>query len=1057
VDDDLFATQHDVGGDIAAELSAAGFEDAREIGRGGYGVVFRCRQVAPKRVVAVKLLTVKRAEGRARFVREQRAMAQLTGHPNIVPVFEVGETESGRPFLVMPYCAQGCIQQRIARLGVLEVAEVLRLGVKIAGALATAHRAQIVHRDVKPANILYTDYGEPALGDFGIARTAGGFETATGVVAGSPAFIAPEILSGEGPSAASDVYGLGASLFAGLTGHAAFERRAGEGVMAQFVRIAKEPLPDLREHGIPAAAAAVVDRAMARNPADRPSARELGELIQKAQLSLGLSVAEMTLPDGLEVDRSPTRAAAPAPGVSGEGRLPSTVAGFVGRDTELADLRELLSASRLVTLIGVGGVGKTTLAAQAAAELGPRFSDGVWWVELAELREGALLTQVVAAALGVRDQLGRALSEALVDFLGQRQALVILDNCEHLVGDVAKLAEALLRECPRLRILATSREVIDIEGEAVLRLDPLSCPALDDDPTMCTLAGYEAVQLFVQRARAAAPGFELDAGNAAAIARCCARVEGLPLAIELAAARMRVMSAEEIAEQLSDRFGLLTRGRRGAVSRRQSLAACVEWSYALCSPAEQQLWCRLSVLAASFELPTARDICGEDMPAAEFLDLMCALVDKSILIRSEHHGVARFRLLETLRDYGHDRLTDSERLRLSRRHAHWYHRLVADAEAQWFSPQQLHWVLRLPTEMPNIREALQFSLTDSPAMAVDMVAALRWFWLNHAMLSEGCQWSSRALAAIPAETSVQRIRALFAAAHLALQHGDPVTAVNWLAEARQHLEIVDDPVTRGRMHFTDGYTALLTGDVDHACRCFQQAMAATDDFEVQANSMLGLCDLDLIARDAHGALGWSERSLTLAESRDEWAVRAVAMGMSALAHWMLGRVQHAEELLQQAFALSVQVSDRFGLTNLVEALGWIAEALHRPRQAVVLMAAAAEISRANGALLVMSFLGGFHTECERRLREQLSAEEFQEAWNEGAALTMSTVAEVIFPDPPAVCSANSMTTDERPRAISTAAVGDSEGQIVLGDANLVTLGEGGTGVDASTGNVDAVR
>ncbi len=585
VGDDLFATQHDAGSDIAAELGAAGFEGAREIGRGGYGVVYRCRQVALQRVVAVKVLTVKREEGRARFVREQQAMAQLTGHPNIVPVLKVGETASGRPFLVMPYCAQGCIQQRIARLGVLEVAEVLRLGVKMAGALACAHQAQIVHRDIKPANILYTDYGEPALGDFGIARTAGGFETAAGVLAGSPAFIAPEILSGEGPSAASDVYGLAASLFAGLTGHAAFERRAGEGVMAQFVRIAKEPLPDLREHGIPQEVAAVVDLAMARNPADRPSARELGELIQQVQSRLGLSVAEMTLQDSQEGDRSPSRSVAPAPGSSGGGRLRSAVAGFVGRDTELAQLHELLSASRLVTLIGLGGVGKTTLAAHAAAELGRRFSDGVWWVELAELREGTLLTQVVAEALGVRDQMGRALREALVDFLGQRQTLVILDNCEHLIGDVAKLAEALLWDCPRLQILATSREVIDIEGEAVLRLDPLSCPTLDDDPTLRTLAGYEAVQLFVQRARAAMPGFELDADNATAIARCCARVEGLPLAIELAAARMRAMSAEEIAEQLSDRFGLLTHGRRGALSRRQSLAACVEWSYALCSHA----------------------------------------------------------------------------------------------------------------------------------------------------------------------------------------------------------------------------------------------------------------------------------------------------------------------------------------------------------------------------------------------------------------------------------------------------------------------------------------
>ena len=194
--DPSFVTQIEVASDVAAELNAVGFTDAQEIGQGGFGVVYRCRQVTLERVVAVKVLTVGMDEDRARFVREQHAMARLTSHPNIVPVLQVGETESGHPFLVMPYCGQGNIQERISRLGALEVAEVLRLGVKMAGALACAHQAEIVHRDVKPANILYTDYGEPALGDFGIARTGGGFETAAGVFVGSPAFAAPEVLSG---------------------------------------------------------------------------------------------------------------------------------------------------------------------------------------------------------------------------------------------------------------------------------------------------------------------------------------------------------------------------------------------------------------------------------------------------------------------------------------------------------------------------------------------------------------------------------------------------------------------------------------------------------------------------------------------------------------------------------------------------------------------------------------------------------------------------------------------------------------------------------------------
>ena len=237
-DRNLFETQRDVGPAVVSELRAAGFDDAEEIGRGGFGIVYRCTQLALDRTVAVKVLTTDLDENRERFLREQRAMGRLTGHPNIVGVLQVGETEGGYPYLVMQFHRRGSLDARIRRVGPLPLEEVLRLGVKMAGALATAHRTCILHRDIKPANILYTDYGEPALSDFGIAHITGGFKTATGTFTGSPAFTAPEILSGDPPSQASDVYGLGATLFCALTGHAAFERRSGEQVVTQFLRIA---------------------------------------------------------------------------------------------------------------------------------------------------------------------------------------------------------------------------------------------------------------------------------------------------------------------------------------------------------------------------------------------------------------------------------------------------------------------------------------------------------------------------------------------------------------------------------------------------------------------------------------------------------------------------------------------------------------------------------------------------------------------------------------------------------------------------------------------------
>ena len=267
--------QPDLVSDVPAELREAGFDDVAEVGRGGFGVVYRCVEPQLDRAVAVKVLTTNLdSDNLDRFLREQRAMGRLSGHPHIVTVLRAGTTASGRPFIVMPYHAKDSLEALLRRQGPLSWEETLRIGVRLAGALEAAHHAGTLHRDVKPANILMSDYGEPQLTDFGIARIAGGFETMTGVITGSPAFTAPEVLGGAIPTAASDVYSLGATLFCALTGHAAFERRSGEKVVAQFLRITSEPIPDLREHELPADMAAIIERAMARDPVERPPDRK---------------------------------------------------------------------------------------------------------------------------------------------------------------------------------------------------------------------------------------------------------------------------------------------------------------------------------------------------------------------------------------------------------------------------------------------------------------------------------------------------------------------------------------------------------------------------------------------------------------------------------------------------------------------------------------------------------------------------------------------------------------------------------------------------------------
>src|SRR6516164_504795 len=375
------------------------------------------------------------------------------------------------------------------------------------------------------------------------------------------------------------------------------------------------------------------------------------------------------------------------------GNLPAELTTFVGRRGELAEVRRLLAGSRLVTLTGVGGVGKTRLALRAAAGLARAFRDGVWLVQLDQLRDQALVAQAVAGALGLQDRAGYAQAAALADYLSARQLLLVLDNCEHLVDAAAKLADLLLRAAAGLRVLATSREALTTDGETVLAVPPLAAPEAGRRLTVAELARFPAAGLFAERAAQVVPGFALNEANMAAVAGICGRLEGLPLAIELAAAQTRVLSPEQIDARLGDRLGLLTRGGRARPARQQTLRASIEWSWELCTRAERLLWARCSVFAGGFELDAAEDICADDrLAAGDVLDLLAALASKSILAVEHGEGVARYRLPETLREYGQERLRESgEDTALRRRHRDWHEQLARRADTGWLSLQMTDW------------------------------------------------------------------------------------------------------------------------------------------------------------------------------------------------------------------------------------------------------------------------------------------------------------------------------------------------------------------------------
>ncbi|WZU34071.1 Serine/threonine-protein kinase PknK [Rhodococcus ruber] len=577
---DPYATQRDVGVDLAAELADAGFDDAREIGRGGFGVVYRCYETALDRPVAVKVLTSHMdPDNLERFLREQRAMGRLSGHPNIVNVMQVGTTRTGRPYLVMQYHSRDSLDAQLRSAGPVPWPEVLRIGIKLAGALETGHRAGILHRDIKPGNILLTEFGEPQLTDFGIARVSGGFETATGEVTGSPAFTAPEVLSGRAPTPASDVYSLGATLFCVLTGHAAFERRSGERVVAQFVRVTTQPVPDLRERGIPDALSSAIERAMSVDPQTRPaSAAEFGEMLREVQADEGLPVDELPVAGELEPGsesghhpspsvaerrgtyRSGVRATTP-PAPATRFRPPSTPRRLVPR-RRLLSILDADQRRKLTAIHSPPGFGKTMLALQWRYVLTGKDVPVAWLnVDHDDNNVVWFLTHLVESIRQVRPSLARELGQvldehgdeaeryvltSLVDEIHEAgERLVVIIDDWHRVTDpatVAAMAFLLDNACHHLQLVVVGRTRSGLPTSRMRVRDEL----VEID--------YEQLRFDVDEARVFLvdlAGLDLDDDE---VADLTAATDGWAAALQLAAMSLRGRDdPEELISHLSGR------------------------------------------------------------------------------------------------------------------------------------------------------------------------------------------------------------------------------------------------------------------------------------------------------------------------------------------------------------------------------------------------------------------------------------------------------------------------------------------------------------------------
>lgn len=691
------------------------------------------------------------------------------------------------------------------------------------------------------------------------------------------------------------------------------------------------------------------------------------------------------------------------------GNLPLELTSFIGRRREIAETRRLLATTRLVTLAGIGGAGKTRLALRVAKDSRRGFADGVWFVALGDLHDSALLAETVAAALGLPDQSGRPVSRVLIDYLSTRQTLVVLDNCEHLVGAVAELAQALLRSCPDLRILATSRELLGVDGERVLRVPALTVPGSRPAPSLEAMPGYESVALFVERAADRQADFALTEANCAAVAGICDRLDGLPLAIELAAVRIRAMSAEQILQRLTDRYRLLTVGSRVAPTRQQTLRSCVDWSYELCEAREQKLWAWLSLFVGGFELDAAEGICPEELVADDLLDAVGSLVDKSVLVREQAGAVVRFGMVEMIRDYGREKLRESgDYDRAQRRHLEWYERLVLRAQSEWIGPHQANWIARLDREQPNLRGAMAFSLTEpivdtDPDVNVRIVNAMFEFWTCRGLLSEARHWLGRALASSGTARAEERLNSLYGDSVLAGLQGQLGEAAARVALCLELAAQLGDAESLEVANFARGHLALFGGDLAGAVEWYRAALTnAGPPFTAesgpsrsvsrtarQIGGLLGLALASGLLGDEETADACHKQVLAITTPRGESYYRAYSLCALGLTAFQAGEADRAAALMEQTLRLIGKVRVPFVAGWCLETLAWTAIREHKPTRAAVLMGASERISQTLGSVSVTQpHLLGNHDECEAVTRDALGNQAYSEAFRTGAAMSI---------------------------------------------------------------------
>ncbi len=901
------------------------YEILEPLGAGGMGEVYRARDERLDRKVAIKILPPAFSADKDRLHRfEQEARsASALNHPNIVTIYALDQDNSTH-YIAMEL-VEGKTLRELLVCGLLPTQKVIDIASQIAEGIAKAHEAGITHRDLKPENLIVSDDGFVKILDFGIAKLglptgelpealySPTIQTRPGLIIGTVDYMSPEQARGSRCDFRSDQFSFGLVLYEMVTGRRAFQRNTVAETMVAILREKAEPV-GMQNPDAPAPLCWAIERCLSKEPNKRyASTRDLArELTAIRDRFSEKSVKHIeTRPSNLPIQRT----------------------GFVGREREVDSARELLLNEdvRLVTITGPGGIGKTRLAVQVANGLVERFPGGAHFVPLSSLRDPALIASAIVQALGIREAKGQSPMQLIKENQQESQGapmLLLLDNFEHLI-EAAPMVAGLLAMGPNLKVLVTSRSALHVYGEHEFPVPPLGLPDSRSKLPVDILSQYPAIALFSQRAVAARPDFELNPENVSAVIEICTRLDGLPLAIELAAARIKVLSPSSMLARLASRLQLLTGGAKDLPHRQQTLRAAMDWSYDLLTSAEQKLFRRLSVFAGGCNLEGVEAVCDTkgDLDL-DLLDGMASMVDKSLLQQFEQgNGESRFSMLETIREYALEKLQESgEESQTKRAHAA-YCLVLAEEEAAGRSGTEVaDWLERLTSEHDNFGAALEWLIqTGDTEWGLRLGSALFRFWEMREHHTEGRDSLGKLLSLPTAAVRTKaRARALFAAGVLAVEQGDYAAADVHITESLEIARQFSDKQGVAVCLNALAVNARDRGDVLVARSLFEDSLVVwreLGDPETIARALSNLANVVKLQGDYIRARSLYEECLSIFRTMGDRTGIAWSTNYEGDVARDQGDFVAARVLYQQALASFRELGDRWGVAGTLADLG----------------------------------------------------------------------------------------------------------------------------------------